>query len=71
MGSNGASHTNHGNQAMSTKKLDNTGPMKALRQKKRDAGLRPKEIWVHESVPSETIKAMEKKLQVPVKSKNS
>lgn len=52
-----------------TDKVDNTGPMQSMRKKKRDAGLRPKEIWVHESVPNEKVKAAEKKLQVPIKTK--
>ena len=53
--------------AMNDKKIDNTRPMSILRQKKRDAGLVPKEIWVHKSVPNEKVKAAEKRLQVPVK----
>ena len=52
---------------MKDKKIDNTGPMKTMRQKKRDMGLVPKEIWVHKSVPKERVKAAEKRLQVPVK----
>lgn len=45
---------------------DNTGPMKAVRKKKREAGLRPVEIWVHTSVPKKKIKAAERRLQKPV-----
>ena len=57
---------NHQDNTM-TDKVDNTVPMQTMRQKKRDAGLRPKEIWVHKSVPNKKVKAAEKKLQVPIK----
>ena len=53
-----------------TDKVDNTGPMNSMRQRKRAAGLRPKEIWVHKSVPNKKVKAAEKKLQVPIETKD-
>lgn len=37
--------------------------MEITRQKKRDMGLRPVEMWVHESVDRETIKGVEAILQ--------
>lgn len=52
---------------MKTGKVDNTEAMGKSRAAKRERGLRPVEMWVHQTASKERIKAAEKRLQAPVK----